>query len=111
MKVSTCVSHVLQGDWGVWGTCEEYFAGLTSTNDVMGDVSGADVKEHCDAIRKNWKAKEVREYCETMVEAQNAYWKDKKRMTWVPDEYGGGSQPFSGRGRSPGRRGEFRKCR
>ena len=86
-KMASCTSHVLNNDWGVFGTCETYYAALTSTSPALSHVTGADIEKHCRTLKQNFTASEVQKYCSVLVEAQNKYWSDREKIPWVPDTY------------------------
>lgn len=73
-KVNACMSKVLNGEYGIYGTCEEYYAGLAGTSDEMAAVTADDIATHCKTIKETWTAEGVKEYCTQMTEAQKAYW-------------------------------------
>jgi hypothetical protein len=85
-KMASCTSHVLNGDWGVFGSCESYYAGLTSTTPSLAHVTGEDIEKRCRILKNNWTASEVNKYCSMLVNAQNKYWTDKE-IPWIPNAY------------------------
>ena len=85
-KMASCTSHVLNNDWGVFGTCETYYAGLTSTTPSLAHVTGEDIQKHCQTLKHNWTASEVNKYCSILVNAQNKYWTDKN-IPCIPKPY------------------------
>ena len=93
-KVAQCVSKNLNGDWGFWGTCEEYYAGLSTTTSKMKHVTADDISAHCSSLKSNWKADEVKEYCEKLVSAQNQYWENRS-IPWLTE------QDLERKGRTP----------
>ena len=74
-RISKCMEATMNEGHGVLGdSCEQYFAGLSSTTETMASCTSTDFQKECSRLRQSWTVKGVREYCTAINDANDAFW-------------------------------------